>query len=105
MTRAPRSARCRVHSGAAMACSRARTMMPDSGDVAGGAVVMRLMISLPGERIEDRDSGWLEVLDVAGDYGQAVNPGRGGDEGVDDREGLRVLLAAPGGGDRERNRQ
>jgi hypothetical protein len=66
---------------------------------------MRFMISLPGERIEDRDSGWLEVLDVAGDHGQAVDLRRGGDEGVDWRERLLLWLASPGGGDREGDRE
>src|SRR5690242_271226 len=102
MTRAPRSARCRVHSGAAMACSRASTVMPDSGD---GAAVMILMIALRGEGVEDRDPGLLVVLDVAGDHGQAVDLRRGGDERVDWREGLLLWLASPGGGDREGDRE
>src|SRR5271169_1794684 len=36
ITRAPRSARCRVHSGAAMACSSPRTVMPDNGALLAG---------------------------------------------------------------------
>jgi hypothetical protein len=58
-----------------------------------------------GEGVEDRDSGQFEVLDVAGDYGHTVHPRRCGDERVDYRERLRVLLTAPGCGDREGDRE
>src|SRR6185437_2544761 len=60
---------------------------------------------LLGEGVEDLDPGQLEVFDVAGDHGHAVHSCCCRDERVDDREGLRVLLAAPGGGDREGDRE
>ena len=47
------------------------------------------------------DSGQFEVLDVAGDHGHAVHSRRCRDKRVDHREGLRVLLTTPGGGDGE----
>src|SRR6266849_7817684 len=60
---------------------------------------------LLSEGVEDLDSGQLEVLDVAGDHGHAVYPRRCCNERVDHREGLRVLLTAPGSGDREGDRE
>ncbi len=57
------------------------------------------------ERVEHLDSGQLKVLDVAGDHGHAVYPRRCCDERVDHREGLRILLTAPGRGDREGDRE
>ena len=57
------------------------------------------------EGIEDWDSGQFEVLDIAGDYGHAVHSRRCRDERVDYREGPRVLLTAPIGGDREGDRE
>ena len=63
------------------------------------------MRPLLGEGVENLDPGQFEVLDVAGDYGHAVHSRRGCDERVDDREGLRVLQTAPGGGDGEGDRE
>jgi hypothetical protein len=56
---------------------------------------------LVSERVEDPDGDQLEIFDVAGDDGQVVHLRGGRDERVDHREGLRGLLAAPGGGDPE----
>jgi hypothetical protein len=43
---------------------------------------------LASKRVQHRDSGKLEVLDVAGDHGHAVYPRRCRDERVDHRERL-----------------
>src|SRR6266568_2520663 len=60
---------------------------------------------LLSEGVEHLYSGQLKVLDVAGDHGHAVYPRRCCNERVDHREGLRVLLTAPGSGDREGDRE
>src|SRR6188768_4361953 len=51
MTRAPQSARCRLASGAAMACSSDTTVMPDNGSCGDS----RFMDDL---RREKRDGRW-----------------------------------------------
>ena len=51
------------------------------------------------------DPGQLKVLDVAGDHGHAMHPRRCRNKRVDHREGLRVLLTAPGRGNREGDRE
>src|SRR6266576_4048265 len=61
MTRAPQSARCRLASGAAMACSSETTVMPDNGSRDGWFMdVLRIIVvrgapspadSLPQHRV------------------------------------------------------
>src|SRR5579859_8048037 len=60
---------------------------------------------LLGEGAERLDSGQFKILHVAGDHGHAVHPRCCRDERVDHRYGLRVLLTAPGSGDREGDRE
>jgi hypothetical protein len=47
--------------------------------------------------VEHLDPGMLKILDVARNDRHPVNPSCSGDQRVDDREGLLVLLASPGG--------
>ena len=63
------------------------------------------MRRLLGEGVEDLDPGQLEVLDVPGDHGHAVHPRCCRNERIDHLEGLRVLLTAPGSGDRKVDRK
>jgi hypothetical protein len=74
---------------------------PDSGTAHVTAFRSDCLFS---EGVEHLDSGQLKVLDVAGDHGHAMHPRRCCNERVDHREGLRVLLTAPGSGDREGDR-
>ena len=54
---------------------------------------------LLGEGVERLDSSQFKILHVAGDHGHAVHPRCGRNERVDHRDGLRVLLTAPGDSD------
>jgi hypothetical protein len=51
---------------------------------------------LVNEGVKDFYSRMLEVLDVSGDDRHSVDPGRSGDQRVNDGQGPRVLLSSPG---------
>jgi len=79
-------------------CPQHQPRPGDSGTANAGAFRSDSSLS---ERVEHRDSGQLKVPGVAGDHGHAVHSRRGRDERVDHRQGLRILLTAPGRGNRE----
>src|SRR5690242_19946470 len=90
MTRAPRSASCRVQNGAATACSRATTVTPSNGlmrpscrygvGVAGGDRVASVRMSMSGvvRALRPAGGGVLAVLVVALLAQSLVGPGVAG---------------------------
>jgi hypothetical protein len=64
-----------------------------------------LLVCLVPEGVKNLDTCSLEVLGVPRDNRQAVHLGSGSDQPVYDGKRLRVLLAPPGGGDRQRDGQ
>jgi hypothetical protein len=62
-------------------------------------------LCLVSEGVKNLNPCSLEVLGVPRDNRQAVHLGGGSDQPVYDGKRLRVLLAPPGGGDRQRDGQ